>query len=374
MKKSVLIAVLLAIAAAGWIVSGQFGDAAPSEATADAAVSSEDAASSQDAGHMTVRVRDLVARQLVQEIAITGATQASRQVDLRAATEGQVAEILTTRGDRVEENAVIARLMPDERYARLAEHKARLTQRQIEYNAARELNDKGFRSETSLAAAAAELDAAKAVVRQVEIDIERTQLRAPFAGIIDAGHVEVGDYVKVGDIAATIVDLNPLLVIGFITEREVGQLDIGATGTARLVTGETVEGLITFVSPIADPATRTYRFELTIDNPDLTMRDGITAGISIPGRQSMAHFVSPAILTLNDDGVVGIRSVDAGNTVRFLPIQILADTPDGIWLGGLPEKVRAIVVGQDFVVEGETVVPVPEDKVAVTEPPAKSPS
>lgn len=358
MKKSVLIAALMALAAVAWIASGQLmpGDA-PTEQTAQP---TEPAVQKL----MSVRVRDLVARPLVHEVTVTGETQASRRVDVRAETEGQVAEVLATRGDVVEKGAVIARLRPEERYARLAEHKARLRQRQIEYDAAKELSDKGYRSKTNLAEAMAELDAAKAVVQQMEIDIARTNIRAPFDGIIDTGHVEVGSYVKVGDIAATIVDLDPLLVIGHITEREVGQLEIGASGTVSMVTGQNVDGTVTFIAPVADPATRTYRFELTVDNQEFEMRDGVTARIVIPGHEVMAHVVSPAILTLNDDGVVGIRSVDDANIVRFLPVRILADSREGIWLGGLPETVRAIVVGQDFVIDGAEVVPVLAENVA----------
>ena len=367
MKKSALLGALLALAAVGWIVSGQFvGQSAPTPATAEAPSDTEP--------RMSVRVRELVARPLQRKVDVTGETQASRTVDVRAETEGQVEAVLATRGSVVREGDVIARLRLDERNARLAEHRARLTQRQIEHEAARELNDKGYRSKTSLAAATAELDAARAVVRRMEIDIDRTRIRAPFEGILQAGHVEVGNYVKVGDIAATVVDLHPLLVIGHVTEREVGELSPGAHGAVALVTGENVDGRVTYISPVADPATRTYRFELTIDNPELTMRDGVTARISIPGRQALAHFVSPAILTLNDEGVVGIRSVDDTDTVRFLPVDIIGDEPDGVWIGGLPERVRAVVVGQDFVVDGEKVVPVLADGVATQHVPPGAPS
>lgn len=357
MKKSVLIAALLAVSGIAWILSGQLTRTEPEP------LPPTNVSAPADERKMSVRVRDLTARPLANEVTITGETQASRRVDLRAETEGRVEQVFAIRGDRVSQNKVIARLRLDERQARLAEYNARLVQRQIEYDAAKELSDKGYRSKTDLAAALAELDAAKAVVRQMEINIDQTRIRAPFEGLIGEGHVEVGNYVKIGDIVATIVDLDPLLVIGYITEREVGQLDIGTTGTVQLVTGRTIEGRITFISPVADQATRTYRFELTVDNPEMAMRDGITARISIPGRQTMAHFVSPAILTLNDAGLVGIRSVDDQNIVRFLAVDILADSPDGIWLGGLPQRVRAIVVGQDFVIDGEEVIPVLADNV-----------
>jgi multidrug efflux system membrane fusion protein len=68
--------------------------------------------------------------------------------------------------------------------------------------------------------------------------------------------------------------------------------------------------------------------------------------------------ISPSVLALADDGTIGVKVVDDDDVVRFLPITIVADRPDGIWVAGIPDKARLITVGQDFVVDGETVKPV----------------
>ena len=71
--------------------------------------------------------------------------------------------------------------------------------------------------------------------------------------------------------------------------------------------------------------------------------------------------MSPSVLTLSDEGVVGIKSVGADGTVAFRPVTMIADTPDGIWLGGLPDEVTVITVGQEYVRAGQRVRPVPEE-------------
>ncbi len=365
LRKSPLIAAAIALLAGGWVVSGQIGNGADGAEQA-AAPAAEQAA----APLMTVRVADLVARPRMETVSLTGRTEASRRVDLRAETEGQVVELLARRGDTVAKNDVIAKLRLDDRGAKLAEAKAVLKQREIEYEAAQKLFEKGFRSSTEQAASAARLDAARAVVEQMEIDIADTTLRAPFAGIIGAGHVELGNFVKVGDVAATVIDLDPVLAVGSVSERQIGGLQKGATASVTLIDGTLHTGIIRFIAPVADPQTRTYRVELEIDNPDYAIRDGITAKIEFPLGEARAHFVSPSVLTLNDAGVVGVRTVDENDTVRFKPIDILADEPQGIWINGLPEKIRLIVVGQEFVAEGEHVKPVPVDSAA----PAGDPS
>jgi multidrug efflux system membrane fusion protein len=348
--RSPIIALALALLAVGWIASGQIGIGANGAEQAATPTPQEAAAPLA-----TVRVAELVALPRMETVSITGRTQASRNVELRAETEGQIVELMVQRGDAVSKDAVIAKLRQDDRGAKLSEAKAVLKQRQIEYDAAQKLHEKGFRSTTDQAGSAARLDAARAVVEQMQIDIDRTTLQAPFDGIIREGHVELGDFVRIGDVAATIVDLDPVLAVGSVSERQIGGLEKGGIANVTLVDGSTYTGSIRFIAPVADPQTRTYRVELEIANADYRIRDGITAVIQFPLGEERAHLVSPSILTLNDDGVVGVRTLDENDIVRFKPVEILADETKGIWVGGLPERVRLIVVGQEFVIEGERV-------------------
>jgi multidrug efflux system membrane fusion protein len=180
--RSPIIALSLALLAGGWIASGQIGTGA--NGAEQASAPNPQAAAVPLA---TVRVTDLVAVPRMETVAITGRTQASRNVELRAETEGQIVELMVRRGDAVAKDAIIAKLRQDDRGAKLAEAKAVLKQRQIEYAAAQKLHEKGFRSTTDQAGSAARLDAARAVVEQMQIDIARTTLRAPFDGIVREG-------------------------------------------------------------------------------------------------------------------------------------------------------------------------------------------
>jgi multidrug efflux system membrane fusion protein len=363
-NKSVITAIILAVLAIGWILTGQFGS---ESANGEASEETMSAATTETATTMKVRVAKLDAIPRIETVGVTGRTEASRKVELRAETDGQVVELYVQRGEVIDANAPIARLRADDRPAKLSEARALLSQRKIEFNAAAKLTEKGFRSETEKAGAQARLDAARAVVEQMEIDIARTTFRAPFRGTVGVGHVERGDYVRVGDVTATIVDLDPILIVGHVSERHVSKVNPGMPGTITLINGEEHSGIVSFVASVSDPATRTYRFELEVANPDQTIRDGLTAQIELPVDTTTAHFVTPSVLTLNDDGVVGIKTVEADNTVRFRPVSTIADEPDGVWIGGLPDSIRLITVGQEFVIHGETVTPVEGDARIVTD-------
>ena len=180
--------------------------------------------------------------------------------------------------------------------------KALRSQREVEYEAAKKLSKKGYRAETELAATKAALEAAEAMVSLTEEELSRTVIRAPFTGFIDDRAMEIGDYLDTGDPVATLVDLERMLVVAQVSERKVGHLVVGSTGHARLIGGEIVEGRLRFVSAVADPATRTFRVELEVDNRDHRIADGVTAELRLPLAEVPAYHLSPAVLTLGDNG------------------------------------------------------------------------
>ena len=358
MRVSAIIALVLSIAVAGWMVSGRLGGGEPipdpPEAGADPAVSPTPI--------LRVRVKRMKAHAHGVTVAVRGRSEASRRVDVRAETDGRVVEIGASRGDAIREGSMLARLAVEERRAKIEEYKARLRQRRIHFEATEALAKKGLSSREALATAKADIDAANAAVERVEVEIARTRLNAPFDGVLLEGHVELGDYLKQGDRFGRIIDLDPILFVGSVTERSVAWLRPGLPATAKSLSGDEVRGTLRYIAPSADPATRTYRIEVESANPGYRIREGVTAHIAIEVDTTMAYFVTPALLSLADDGTIGLKTVDARNRVRFRPVDIIEDTPDGIWLGGLPPELLVITVGQDFVSAGQEVQPVdPEE-------------
>jgi len=169
--------------------------------------------------------------------------------------------------------------------------------------------------------------------------------------------------VKVGDHIARLVELDPILIVGFVSEREIGQIEVGSLAAAELVTGMTVEGIVRYISKISETTTRTFRVEVEVPNPGRKIYEGLTAEIRLPLEEVLTHQITPALLSLDDDGTIGVKGVDENDKVVFYPIEIIGHTPDGMLLGGLPERLTLITVGQEFVVDGELVVPVPESEI-----------
>jgi len=165
---------------------------------------------------------------------------------------------------------------------------------------------------------------------------------------------------------ATLVDLTPVLAVGNVTEQEVGLVKVGAAGRAKLVTGAIVNGRIRYVSTEATEATRTFRVEMELDNSARSTIAGMTAEIRFQLEALKVHKVSPAVLTLADDGAVGVKAVDDLGQVQFHKAELVAEDQDGVWIAGLPDRLMIITVGQEFVRPGQKVEPVPHEAPVIS--------
>jgi len=354
MKHSYKVALGITVVAGLWLASGQF-DAGGSEegrpATPESAVTEREP--------FAVRVARMVAEPMVREVVVNGRSMANRTVDLRAEVRGPVEEVLVDKGARVKAGDVIARIAVEARKAELAQARAALELRRIEYEAAQKLAQKGFNSDVRRAETRAAFEAAQAALRIAELELDKTEIRAPFDGIVDARMVEVGDFVDSKDPVATIVDLDPVKFTASVTERNVVDLGIGNPARVELFGGRVVEGALTYIAAQADENARTFPVEVQAPNPDGTIVAGLTAKLRLPVTRKLAHKISPAVLTLDDQGTIGVKLVEAGDIVRFQPVTIVGSDPQGVWIAGLPETATVVVVGQEFIVPGERVKPVP---------------
>jgi multidrug efflux system membrane fusion protein len=370
-------------------------DAVAVQATGTAPVP---AAPSPDGVH--VMARKSVAQSVDSAVLVRGRTEAARDVVVRAETQGLVVSEPLRKGAFVQANDVLckldagtrgaslseaeaqltgARARVPEAQARVAEAQARVAEAAINDTAAARLSEGGFASATRVAGAEAALSSARAAVsaaqaglqsgqagvQSAEAALERAhnelsklEIRAPFAGLLESDTAELGALLQAGAACATVIQLDPIKLVGFVPETQVDKVMAGARASARLASGGgDVQGRVTFLARSADEATRTFRVEVQVPNPDLSIRDGQTVEIVITGEGQMAHLLPGSALTLDDAGRLGVRIIDAETTAQFMPVTLLRDTAQGVWLAGLPAEASVILVGQEYVTDGVAVRP-----------------
>ena len=302
-----------------------------------------------------VVTRTVTAAPRPAELRLRGRTEAIRAVTIRAETGGRVVEALVQEGSPVSAGDVVCRLDVDARAAAVDQAEADLRARQLEFDAAVELLARGHRSSTSVAALEAARDGARAQLRAAREELANIELRVPFDGYFDGRDAEIGDFLRTGDPCGTVLQLDPILIVAEVAERDVNELGPGMRGVAHLLSGQQVDGTVRFVERRADPATRTFRVELEVPNPDGAIRSGVTAEIRLNLTPEPAHRVPASILALDANGDLGVRIIEHGDTVRFLPIELLSDDGEQVWISGLPEVADVIILGQDFVSDGTQV-------------------
>lgn len=283
---------------------------------------------------------------------LRGRTEATRRVDVRAETSGLVTSEPLLKGALVEKGEVLCQIAEGDRQAEMVEALARLKEAEFEETAAEQLAQRGFGAAMTQNTKAAALESAKARVLRAEISMNRLTIVAPFRGVLESDTAELGSLLQNGSVCASLITLDPIKMVAFAPERSVDALKTGASVEARLITGREIEGAITYVARSADRNTRTYLVEAETPNTDLSIRDGMTTEMRIILEGKPAHQLPQTALTLDNDGNLGVR-VAEGDRAKFMPVEVLRDEPAGVWVAGLPETVQPIVVGQEFVTDGQ---------------------
>ena len=288
-------------------------------------------------------------------VSMRGRTQAARTVSVRSETAGVVAATPVREGSFVSAGQVLCKLKVDARQATLDQAQANLRSKQLTQKASAELAARGFRSPTQLLADQANLDQASASVREAEVALNQTDIRAPYAGVFNERDIEVGGYLAPGGACGVVIELDPLKIAGDVPETEIGKVKLGAPAHAVLASGEKIDGVVYYIAKDADPQTRTYPVVLIARNPGSVVRSGLSAEVRIDAGRIDAHLLPSSSLVLDSAGRQGVRYIGPGGLVAFAPVKVLDETSQGVWVSGLNGPVRVITVGQAYVSEGQRV-------------------
>ena len=344
-KRSFLFSFLIAIAVCVWMFSGQF--------TVPSSVESE--SSTIEIQPVKVLTEDLHASQVTVDIVVQGQLEPERRLEIRAETGGQVSSILVTKGTKVSVGQILIKLAEDDRPARVAQARAELAREELNLEGAERLFARKMQSESEVKLAAASVAASLAALKLAQIDLSRINVIAPFSGVLESVDVELGSLLDRGDPILELIDDSHLKAVGYVPQQSVALLKVGQQVTVVLLDGRKASATLQFISNVAESSTRSFRVEAIITNSETRMTAGVTAELSIEVGEENGHFISPAVLTLDANGSVGVKLVTAEKMVKFYPINLIRTETAGVWVSGLPESVSIITRGQNFVSEGQVV-------------------
>ena len=331
---------------------------------------------------VSVLVQKSNEQEVTNGILLRGQTEAFKSVQVKAETSGSVISQPIRKGTFVKNGELLCELEVGTKSDVLSEAKVALALSLDELDASihqYELRVQAAERQKSLlkrgvgteaAVEAAELSASSAetqslskrqAVANVEARINRattelnnTKIIAPFDGLLESDTAEYGDFMQTGAPCGTLLALNPIKLIGYATETQVSKIEVNTTAGARLISGDTVSGTVSFISRSADPTTRTFLVETTVPNENYEIREGSTADIYISLAGAKGHLLPQSSLTLNSSGVLGVR-IALDDKAKFIPINIIRDAEEGVWVTGLPDTVDVIIVGQEYVTDNSNI-------------------
>jgi multidrug efflux system membrane fusion protein len=349
-------AILLVLLAVGWIGSGML---LPHQEAPAATATQQQAAQKFRVAVVTANTE-----RYQPQLVLSGRTEADKKISIVARTQAIITELRVKRGDRVKAGDVLAVLMDDGRNAQLQQARALVLQRKAEYEARSRLIEQGNLPKLELNNIASQLRAAEAALAQAEAEVERIRITAPWDGVVDQVSAEQGQYLmmmpSMGGSAgpneiARMIALDPIIAIVEVSEKRLGGIRLGEPAELRLVSGEIVKGKVRYISKSASATTRTYRVDIEAANPDNKIADGITAEVAISMATVEATKVPRSALVFSAQGKLGVRAVTAENKVVFIPVELVSDEQQSMWVKGIPNGARVIVQGQDFVREDQVV-------------------
>ena len=185
-------------------------------------------------------------------------------------------------------------------------------------------------------------------------EFNKVALFAPFNGILLDGHKIGGELVMPGEKVYELIDLSSLKIFGYINENEILSISLNNEVSISIL-GEEIEGKIDYISPISDPNTKTFEIVVKVDNKNYRYKDGLSSMISIKKGEVLAHKISPSILALGNDGALGVKVINDESKVMFKEIQVIEDTSEYMLVTGLNKKEKIIIIGQQYVSNGEEV-------------------
>ena len=366
-KISHVAAVLVGAGVIGWMWSGELIRGGIGPQGEPVVIADRNAQAQEEL--FTVRTMVVQPTSRADSLLVRGRTEADAEVPVRAETGGTLQERLVAKGNFVTAGTEVCRLDAGVRESVLrqaeaskAQAQALLQQAEFDLNSNTKLARRGFAAEAGLNALKASVDAARAqvaqadaAIAQAEEDIARTVVVANASGFVGDPIAEPGDVLRPGDVCVTLVDTDPLVVTGQVPETDVGQLKPGMQASVKLVTGQTVEGEIRFVATSADPETRTFEIDIAVPNSQNRLRAGVTASAVVPLEPIDAYPIRSSWITLDDDGRIGVGTVDEASVVGFAPVEVLAQDTDTTWVVGLEPGTRVITLGADYVIAGQRV-------------------
>lgn len=324
---------------------------------------------------MTVEVGKPAKGDITAQLTVVGNLIGAQTVDVVPRTAGRLVSMNVKLGDRVARGQLLAKIEDQEineqvkqaeasfevAQATIRQREADLKFAQVNLERSQNLFQRQLLPRQSLddaearqAAAAAQLDLARAQFQQAQARLEElriakgnTNIVSPVNGFVGKRNMDPGAWASQQAPVASVVDISSVRLVANVVEKDLRLVNAGdpAAVSVDAFPGETFKGRIARVAPVLDPATRTAEIEIEVPNADFRLKPGMYARMSVTIESRSGATLVPKAAVVDYDGARGVFTLSAENKAKFRPLEIGIEDAERV-------EVRNGLTGDDTLVTG----------------------
>ena len=252
------------------------------------------------------------------------------------------------------QNLTIVEKLFKQNYASSLEVTQKLSQvENVQVRIAQLENKQNYNSELNVIKSKAEYENAKSILMELEEQSSNMIILSPSNGILEKLYLDEGERVSKNSSVAEILGMENIKLIAKISQAEVNQIKMKDDVKINF-NNNIFNGKVSKISSNANSSTRTFDVEIITKNIDFLIKGGMTAEIEIITDEIEAFQISPAHLSVNNDGTLNAKVVENGK-VQFKKVSIIKSDEDVVNILGLNDNDIILTKGQAFVQQGDNV-------------------
>lgn len=275
-----------------------------------------------------VEIVALERRDMAETLNLVGSLAANETAQLRAEISGQVREVMFFEGEQVKKEQVLVKIDDSELRAQLAQAESRFKLAGLNRRRSENLAEEQSMSQAEADRAQADYSSAEAELSLLRARLAKTEIKAPFDGIVGARSISPGDYVTAAKVITTLDDLSRMKIDFQVPERFVGKVKSGTTFSVRSRSTNSESqsaGTVYFVSSVIDRATRSSQVKGYLDHAEAGLKPGMFASIELILEIRRAVLIAPegAILaTPRGTQIVAVAKAGGDDVADFVPVEL----------------------------------------------------
>lgn len=309
----------------------------------------------QTSNKMLFSIKNISSEERNIEIKTTGYVRPYKSLNIMTQIHGNASKIYVKNGQFAKKGEILIELDKEDLLEALNASKVNEKNNKAKYEAAKSLYEKGFVTETYLNDLLYAYKSSEEKRIKSENDVNHAYIRAPFNGYVSNLKPDEGEYTSsISGPIMKLVDMSKVLVDTSISPENAKYLKVGDDCKVSL-RGKDYKANIYEINKTLDPITRSSILKVIISDKSCDIFDGEIVDVFLYKKESKVNKLSASWVSINDIGILGIKTISNDGIVKFSPITIIDDDNDYVFIKSIGDDIKIITDGHEFAEDGRKI-------------------